>query len=76
MNKKEKKQIKLMLKVVGIRFLKVFISTLVVTMATITVSSETTWIDLITEFNSVLMIACFSAVNGALVAMDKLIRFE
>jgi hypothetical protein len=76
MNKKEKAQIKLMFKVVGIRFLKVFVSTALVTMATLTINQETSWLDLLTSLNAVVMISCFSAINGTLVAVDKLLRFK
>lgn len=63
-------------KVIGIRFVRAFLSGFFATAGLVTISSVTTWSDLATALNGLALAGIVGGITGILMAGDKLLRWE
>lgn len=63
-------------KVIGLRFIRSFISGFLATASLITIQSVSTWGDLSTALQALVLAATVGGINAVLLAGDKMVRWQ
>jgi hypothetical protein len=62
--------------VIARRFLRVFIISAFTTMATLTIQQATSWSEIISVLNNLLIAGVIGGISGLIAGADKLLRWE
>ena len=71
-----KKADKILFKVIGLRFLRAFVSGAIATAIPLTIANTPSWNDFGTQFVILLVSMTIGGINGVLQAGDKLLRWK